>query len=78
MRLSLLERTTPVSNWAHIGILTFKNLSGEGASYESVYDRLQYCGKGGTSPCKPVNELNQNIKKQSKLCRAPGRWGIQG
>ena len=75
MRLSLLERTTPVSNWAHIGILTFKNLSGEGASYESVYDGLQYYGKGGTSPFNPVNKLKQNIKKQSKLMQGAGAMG---
>jgi hypothetical protein len=49
------------------GILKFKNLTAEGASYESVYDGLQYYGKGGTSPFNPNNKLEQNIKKQSKL-----------
>jgi hypothetical protein len=49
------------------GILRFKNLSGEGATYQPVYDGLQYYGKGGTSPFNPFDKLKQNIKKQTKL-----------
>lgn len=50
------------------GILTFKNLSSEGATYTPVgYDGLQYYGKGGTSPFNPSNKLQQNIDKQKKL-----------
>ena len=49
------------------GILGFKNLSADGASYEKVYDGLQYYGKGGTSPFNPINKLKQNISKQTKL-----------
>lgn len=57
------------------GILGFKNLSAQGASYEHVYDGLQYYGKGGTSPFNPVNKLKQNIKKQSKLMEGAGALG---
>jgi hypothetical protein len=56
------------------GILSFKNLSGEGASYEPVYEGLQYYGKGGTNPLNPYNKLGQNIKKQTK--RMAGAVGM--
>ena len=49
------------------GILGFKNLSAEGATYTDTYQGLQYYGKGGTSPFNPVGKLKQNVKKQSKL-----------
>ncbi len=49
------------------GILRFKNLSGDGATYEGTYDGLQYFGKGGTSPFNPFDKIKQNIKKQTKL-----------
>jgi hypothetical protein len=49
------------------GILGFKNLSAEGASYANVYEGLQYYGKGGTSPFNPKGKLKQNVKKQTKL-----------
>lgn len=49
------------------GILTFKNLTSEGATYTADYEGLQYYGKGGTSPFNPSNKLKQNLTKQSKL-----------
>lgn len=57
------------------GILKFKNLTAEGSSYERVYDGLQYYGKGGTSPFNPINKLEQNIKKQTKLMAGAGAMG---
>ena len=57
------------------GILTFKNLSAEGASYERKYDGLQYYGKGGTSPFNPINKIKQNVKKQTKLMAGAGALG---
>ncbi len=49
------------------GILGFKNLSGDKATYVGDYSGLQYYGKGGTSPFNPVNKQKQNIAKQKKL-----------
>jgi hypothetical protein len=57
------------------GILAFKNLSGEGSSYERIYKGLQYYGKGGTSPFNPISKIKQNIKKQAKLMRGAGAMG---
>jgi len=57
------------------GILTFKNLSAEGATYERKYDGLQYYGKGGTSPFNPIDKVKQNVKKQSKLMQGAGALG---
>lgn len=57
------------------GILSFKNLSGEGAAYEPVYEGLQYYGKGGTNPLNPLGKLKQNTKKQKKLME--GAVGMQ-
>jgi hypothetical protein len=51
------------------GILSFKNLTEDGATYNRMYAGLQYYGKGGTSPFNPINKLKQNIKKQTKLMR---------
>ena len=57
------------------GILTFKNLSAQGATYERKYDGLQYYGKGGTSPFNPIDKIKQNVKKQSKLMQGAGALG---
>lgn len=57
------------------GILGFKNLSGEGSSYERYYNGLQYYGKGGTSPFNPISKTKQNIKKQTKLMEGAGAMG---
>ncbi|HTE44194.1 MAG TPA: hypothetical protein VK636_03030 [Gemmatimonadaceae bacterium] len=57
------------------GILSFKNLTEDGATYDRTYPGLQYYGKGGTSPFNPINKLKQNIKKQTKLMR--GAAGMQ-
>jgi len=57
------------------GILGFKNLTSEGAAYESGYQGLQYFGKGGTSPFNPLDKLDQNIKKQTKLMRGAAAMG---
>jgi hypothetical protein len=57
------------------GILTFKNLSAEGATYERKYEGLQYYGKGGTSPFNPIDKVKQNVKKQSKLMQGAGALG---
>jgi len=57
------------------GILGFKNLSGEGAQYTTVFEGLQYYGKGGTSPFNPIGKLKQNIKKQTKLMQGAAALG---
>jgi hypothetical protein len=57
------------------GILGFKNLSAEGASYSHVFEGLQYYGKGGTSPFNPKGKLKQNIKKQTKLMAGAAAMG---
>jgi hypothetical protein len=57
------------------GILGFKNLTSEGAAYDAGYQGLQYFGKGGTSPFNPLDKLDQNIKKQSKLMRGAAAMG---
>jgi hypothetical protein len=54
------------------GILGFKNLASEGASYEPRFDGLQYLGKGGTSVAKPFFKISQNKAKQSKLMKKGG------
>jgi hypothetical protein len=60
---------------SHPGILCFKNLSGQGASYDPTYDGLQYYGKGGTSPFNPVGKLDQNVRKQAKLMHGAAGMG---
>lgn len=57
------------------GILGFKNLSAEGASYSRVFEGLQYYGKGGTSPFNPKDKLKQNVKKQTKLMAGAAAMG---
>ena len=57
---------------AKTGILGFKNLASEGASYEPLFDGLQYLGKGGTSVVKPFFKISQNKDKQAKLMKKGG------
>ncbi len=56
------------------GILAFRNLSG-GAGYDPAFEGLQYYGKGGTSPFKPSNKLEQNVRKQTKLMQEAAALG---
>ncbi len=49
------------------GILKWKNLNEEGASYNPNFNGLQYFGKGGTSPFKPFHKISQNVKRQGRI-----------
>jgi len=58
-----------IGDYQKNGILGFRNLydKSSGGDYQPDYKGLQYYGKGGTPVMKPVNKVQQNVKKQGKL-----------
>jgi hypothetical protein len=61
------------------GILGVKNLFPRGG-YDDEYNGLQYYGKGGTDPFKPLGKYGQNKKKQRRRMRrgAEGDPNVMG
>ena len=54
------------------GIWGVRSLTEKGATYDPLFNGLQYYGKGGTSVVKPFAKIAQNKDKQAKLMRKGG------